>query len=467
MANFRCVLGRLALGGLLLPLGMTGCTAQFREQPRSAVSSADSAAGDVLSQGSPLDEAWRKPAAWPARWGRTRNSLPGRWGVTQIITGPIGAMRQGEESARRMEQQMRDDSDLLIAARRSPWSRSDAIIRGEGPGSFLFESLKPKERVYPGPTSPAMYLKFVSGTRVPNAERGRVAVDMQRTWFAFYDPAPGTGVSEETDTPPRLAIVLPGMFGTPWGIVDQSVHGLRARGWSVLRLLAHPSRFTERRRFNLIDDQTLPAQAQAIADITGDRAAECAYAVEEAMARVAELRPRVAAAPRMVVGMSGGAMVLPTVVARNPDAYCGAVFIGGGADFLRIAAESNYAEWIDALSFRWNPPAGPDSWARLEALYRERAPLDPLRTAGALKGKPVLMLHASADRAVPAELGDELWRRLGEPERWVTDTGHELLFLSLPSVLPKVMDWMERSLPASQDSAGSAPNQAEIPPRRG
>jgi len=464
------------LGGLLLPLTLAGCTAQFRQQPRSALTSGDSSAADSVggvgagSQASPLDDAWRKPAAWPARWGRTRNSLPGRWGVTQIITGPIGAMRQGDESARRMEEQMRNDSSLLIAARRSPWSRSDAIIRGEGPGSFLFESLKPKERVYPGPTAPVIYLKFVSGTRVPDAERGRVAVDMQRTWFAFYDPAPGTAGPEGQDTPPsppRLAIVLPGMFGTPWGIVDQTVHGLRARGWSVLRLLAHPSRFTERRRFNLVDDQTLPAQAQAIADITGDRAAECAYAVEEAMARIAELRPRVAAAPRMVVGMSGGAMVLPTVVARNPDAYAGAVFIGGGADFLRIAVESNYAEWIDALSFRWNPPVGggrPDSWARLKALYRERAPLDPLRTATALRGKPVLMLHASADRAVPAELGDELWRRLGEPERWVTNSGHEILFLSVPTVLPKVMDWMERSLPAppappgGSDSARSAPN---------
>ena len=96
--------------------------------------------------------------------------------------------------------------------------------------------------------------------------------------------------------------------------------------------------------------------------------------------------------------MSGGAMVLPTVIARNPNAYSAAVLIAGGADYLQVAMESNYATWIDALRFR--QPGGDclstDCSTRLYAAHRQCAALDSFYTAGSLRGKPTLMLHAKA-----------------------------------------------------------------------
>lgn len=430
--------------------GVGGCVASYHTQGGEGDPQSTAELSQPVEVATELEDAWRKPETWPPRWGRRGGgvgagggqssgppSVPGRWGVIEVIRGPIQSMRQSEESARRVQEQMLDDSAALLAARRAAWTFSDVTVRGEGPGSYIFETVPRQPGTYAGPTSPSIYLKFISGSRDPSSVRGRSVVNMQRSWLAFYDPAP----SAPKPPQPRLAIILPGMFGTPWGIVDQAVHGLRARGWHVLRLLAHPSRFTERTTFRLNDDDRLPDQARAIARLTGDRAAECAYAIEEAMLKVVEMRPELARTPRLAIGMSGGAMVLPTVVARNPDAYGSAVLIAGGADYLRIAAESNYAEWINALRFRWE---GPENWPRLYELYRAAAPLDPLYTASALRGKPVLMLHAAEDRAVPAALGDELWQRLGTPERWVSNVGHELIFLSLPGVWPRVMDWAEQ-----------------------
>jgi alpha-beta hydrolase superfamily lysophospholipase len=210
-------------------------------------------------------------------------------------------------------------------------------------------------------------------------------------------------------------------------------------------MLSHPSRFTEQGTFAVADDADMDEVARTISGALCDRAAECAYAVEEVVEALAEQRPRLAGMPRVALGMSGGAMVLPTVVARNADAYCGAVLIAGGADYLHIAMDSNYASWIDALRFR--RPGGAilsdGCSSKLCSAYRRCAALDSYYTAAALRGKPTLMLHGTADRAVPAALGDLLWERAGRPERWSFDVGHELLFLGLPMQLDRIGRWLD------------------------
>jgi predicted esterase len=214
-------------------------------------------------------------------------------------------------------------------------------------------------------------------------------------------------------------------------------------------MMSQPSRFTERADFELNAGGDLKAQAQRIAEVFDDRAAKCAYAAQAAFAHLEEKRPDLAKLPRTAIGFSGGAMTLPTVVAREEGRYAAGIMVGGGCDFWLMNQRSSYRQMIDAIHEKWDGPSPTDQdRAQLDALYLENAPLDSYHTAAALKGKPVLMIHATADLAVPAPLGDLLWERLGKPERWLQDgQGHETLFMFLPPQFDKMMDWLDKAAP--------------------
>jgi hypothetical protein len=125
--------------------------------------------------------------------------------------------------------------------------------------------------------------------------------------------------------------------------------------------------------------------------------------------------------------------------------------VAGGADLWLISTRSNYGEMlVHALDVTWAGGKPDEALQRsLDAEYLKSAPLDPFHTARALKGKPVLMIHGSADLAVPAALGDVLWERLGQPERISMAVGHELLFMNLPTMLPKLCEFLRKSTTSS------------------
>jgi fermentation-respiration switch protein FrsA (DUF1100 family) len=113
---------------------------------------------------------------------------------------------------------------------------------------------------------------------------------------------------------------------------------------------------------------------------------------------------------------------------------------------------SNYASWVQAIQFDW-VGGEPDRSRRdrvmesLSEAYLEHAPLDGYSLAPQLRDKPVLVLHGSTDKAVPAAYGDQLWERLGEPERWVFPVGHEILFVTLNAQTARIMRWLDEHLP--------------------
>ncbi|MFG0258901.1 MAG: alpha/beta hydrolase family protein [Phycisphaerales bacterium JB041] len=281
---------------------------------------------------------------------------------------------------------------------------------------------------------------------VSASEAADGAYALERTAFALYTP------SDDADTAEGRGVVvlLPGMFGTPEPVIDSVVGQLRGRGWHVVRMLTHSSRFTQRAEYVLVPGGDIGGVAAEIAGVLGDRAAECAMAVEAACGYFAKASPGLPVDRRVALGMSGGGMILPTVVAREREAYKAAVFIGAGCDFAAIAMDSNYADWIDAVRVTWeSEPAAEDRAAFTEA-YRAAATLDSYHTAPAMRDIPALMLHGMGDRAVPAATGDLLWRRLGEPERWTVPAGHEVLFLAyLPSRAADVLDWIEGAVTPS------------------
>lgn len=474
------------VSGLLAAGGLGGCMTVYKPALVPAAHAVDRAAldaGDGLPAGvagpsipappdgaapSWGDEAWAKEAAWPERvrvwsglrWETLRETGIRPRGIVERLDGPLQPMSRGDAAAKRLERELVEDIGTLTSRWRRRWSeRSVVTVSGEGPGAFVF--LGGRGAAGGGgegesTNRPAFHLKFLSGTEFPAAPGGPgPVIKVQRTWFAFYEPLAG---ATSAGGPAGVAVVLPGMFGTPKNVVDGLVTRLRSRGWAVLRMLAHPSRFTEKQVLT-VGPGPLDGPAAEIASVLTDRAAECAYAVQAANLYLWQEYPLLRQRPRVLVGMSGGALVLPTVMAREPKAYAGAVLVAGGVDYLQVALTSNYAAWIDAVSVKFDPPR--PSSERVTALrraYLEKALLDPAATARVLAGKPVLMVHASEDKAVPAELGDELWTIAGKPERWVFGVGHELLFLALPWHLDRMAEWIDRGFaaPAAKPGAGAA-----------
>ncbi len=258
------------------------------------------------------------------------------------------------------------------------------------------------------------------------------------------------------------------MFGTPTDQIVALVRRMRQEGYSVLRMMSQPSRLTESITYALPLEGDIAAAVPPIAADLTDRAAEAAYAVESAVLYAKQERPELRNLPRFGVGMSGGAMLLPIVLAREPRAYSGAVSIAGGVDYLRILTTSNYANMIDAVRVKWtgaaapktpppanDPPAVPAPSAKrldeLAALYRAAAPLDSSNLVGALKTVPWLLIHGTSDKAVPASTGEELWELLGKPERIVIKGGHEWVFFSLSGKFDAIADWVnKRASPADK-----------------
>lgn len=438
------------------------------------------------------NEVWMKPEAWPARWavwsGLRRSTLansPVRpMGIVTTVRGPVRAMRAGPETQQKIEQEQTSDVAQLMYRRRVRVAEGVVRFEGEGRGSFVF--LSRDEREEGGgepPIKAAMYLKFISGREVPMSrslaepgsgvrrlwgddrkvdddkdgqEEATRLVQIQRTWFAYYDPTPGVNGSS-AEKPKGVAVLMPGLFGTPDNVILPLIREMQARGWGVLRMLAHPSRFTERVVFEINKGDDLDEKGALIADILTDRAAECAYSVHAALLYLRQEKPGTAGLPTTLIGMSGGAMVLPTVMARDPGQFQSAVVIAGGADYLRIALESNYTGWIDAVKVKIAEEIDtPELRAALVKAYQKHAPLDTTQTTRVLRVLPTLMVHGTTDRAVPAHLGDESWELAGRPERWVYEVGHELLFFSLPWQIERMADWIEQHTPKPRAKGGSA-----------
>jgi predicted esterase len=157
--------------------------------------------------------------------------------------------------------------------------------------------------------------------------------------------------------------------------------------------------------------------------------------------------------PTALIGMSGGAMVLPVVYTLNPDSYDAAVLIAGGANSMLINATTNYDKMIDAVRFDFDPSTpeidgslGRELLETLEERYLENTKLDAAHTAKEMTGIPILQLHASKDKAVPSRSGDLLHEALGQPERWTYPVGHELIFAALPIQVPKIHKWLVGAL---------------------
>lgn len=353
--------------------------------------------------------------AWPDRLG----SSPG---VLHEYAGPAAGW-YGRTIYRDSTGRVRDDADAV--------SRLCESI-GIDPAALSYEqrsahiaAVRPPRNGEPG--DGFRYAVFASAQPA-----GSDGARLHRTWFRFRSPDGARG----------LAVVMPGMLGTPHQFVDRFEQALLGEGWAVLRMLVPPSRSTEHLPA-LIDIREPEPSIRLLAAELDQRTAECAYAVEAGCEWAESAEPKLVELPRVLIGMSGTGMMASAVLARETSAFDASVIIGSGANAFAILRESSYAEMLDSVSVTWEPAApGSERLDDLDAMYLRAASLDAYTLAPAVSGVPTLLVHGSADRAVPARTGDLLWERLGRPERWTTPVGHELLFVRTLLQIPEIIRWL-------------------------
>ena len=390
---------------------------------------------------------------------------PARWGVDVVTEGTtVGIIVELDHPASQLVPAHLSRFHRLRTGE-TEYSDSQALAAGmgmdqpykfqpEGPGCYLFVHQPPLDESVPTPSKdqePDLAFKFISAQRTSEAaDHGTEdQIELERTWLTYRSP------TKEQDSA-GLVVLLPGMFGTPEPVINGVEKYLRAKGWSVLRMLSHPSRFTQRQQFAVVGGDEAKVAGE-IAHMFDTRAAEAAYAASASVRFVHDRYPGDADKPVVLLGMSGGAMVLPTVYAFEPSLYSAGVLIAGGGNFLEINIRSNYSKWIDSIDLDGDP-SDPEiqeperaQLQELARLYMTMSKLDSLHTAESMRGVPVLMLHGSTDKAVPASTGDALYQALGKPERWVYPVGHELIFAGLPLQVPKIEKWIRGQVLDAED----------------
>lgn len=384
---------------------------------------------------------------WPARWGensKARGTIVALDPTTRLQPIHFSRYHQGRSTPDDYT-----DASLLATAMgiKDPFK-----FKVEGPGSFIFIEDPIDDSPLKDP--PDLAFKFISAqhavaeANVSNDQEDHIA--LQRTWFTYRDPKAGKDLQ-------GTIVLLPGMFGTPEPIVDAAERYWHTKGYAVLRMLSHPARFTQHLTLSYLDGRAESVASQA-ARSADQRIAECAYATEAALDYVIGKRDALEDKPVVLVGMSGGAMALPGVYAYDPERYDAAVLIAGGANFLRIMIDSNYRDWIDAIMIDFDPSSDslgqptPELVDTLSDRYLELTKLDAYKTAPLMREIPVLILHASNDKAVPSSTGDLLYEQLGKPERWTYPLGHELIFAGLPTQIPRINTWLTKHLHPSADT---------------
>lgn len=225
---------------------------------------------------------------------------------------------------------------------------------------------------------------------------------------------------------------------------------LLARGWAVVGCSS--ATISTDRLLNEVIDLRDRGEA-ALREYGVLAAGECdkvlagyAYGWEVALEMVERYYPEIPTHPCVMAGFSFGAIMTPPGAARLGHRVDAAVLVGGGTNLLGILTETpviNFPIRVrDAKGVRRATPVELD---RINQVYLEHAQLDGHRTARALAGKSVLMLHAELDGWVPAKYGRDLWEQAGRPERWRGPFGHMLMFYFLGHQARPIADWVDRA----------------------
>ncbi len=377
---------------------LAGCTTHLDPARDSAISA------------EPFPPGWVWPARDTTTADRLRTELPSRVPVVRVLLGKLGQISR-----------MVRTEEVLIAAERA------------GPG-LLVESKKAG--------SDATTLQFVSHD--PLLEPAAAEGDVLDRFIGVHDGHIAT--LRRPKGPSRgTTVVYHGLGG--FLITGVLADTLVDHGWTVLEAW-FPLLYVDPVCVRVTSDDP-PGATIAGADLAmlvDSHLSEHAYATEAMLDRVRQSDPTIDERPLVLIGFSGGGLILPAVHARLGDAVSGAIIGYAGANLPRVGHESFLTDGglrVDAG--RSHDPAHTRELV-LDA-YQARTRLDPYNAATLLADKPVLMFHASMDRIVPSATGEVLYERLGTPTRLTTHAGHRVSVILLLREMDRICAWLDERFP--------------------
>lgn len=159
--------------------------------------------------------------------------------------------------------------------------------------------------------------------------------------------------------------------------------------------------------------------------------------------------------PRVVVGASLGGFTAPAVCAGLDRAPNGVAFIDTGADAIDLFRHSPLPDARVVLLVLDTPsrpgqraPSARDlNPAEVADITREfdgASTLCPAALLPSLARTPALVVSATEDEIVRRASREALWEKLGRPERWQLNAGHEMLVYLLPHWGDEIAEWIDR-----------------------
>lgn len=383
----------------------------------------------------------------------------------------LSSIRWPERDTSKLDQIVADTPDIIRLYRSGPdlppetpdrvrraVERPLASVRfNERLGVGVLRELANRDRPAGAPGNALRFVSYSTYPIQPEDERGN-----PWRWFLRSQAGVGEGFPRVINEEQVLSVLGSGLrmqvIDPPDGVARRGLvvhlHGLGSRryeapvmdairndGWTILQVSTPRVWFYKPVRFSVRNHAEIDPVAREIAGLIDDQLAEPAYAVEAALAYLRTARPDVATRPCVLVGFSAGALFGPAVVARQPDAFDGAVLIGGGTNLLRISQTSDLTN--GGLQIDWSIASDRDRYGdELADAYARHAQLDPLKTSVALHGKPTLLVLAAVDSTVPASTAGSLHRTNPTAERIVLPVGHRLMFWLLDGQSRSITEWL-------------------------
>jgi len=140
------------------------------------------------------------------------------------------------------------------------------------------------------------------------------------------------------------------------------------------------------------------------------------------------------------LGLSLGGIKASLVSAVDERLKCSVLGLAGGsiADIAVLSREKDMKDYIKELIE--NGASSEDIRTELS----DKVATDPLKLAGHIDARNVLMYIAAFDRVVPRKCGDRLWEAIGKPEVIYLPSGHYSSFLFLPYAEAKSLNFFKK-----------------------
>ncbi len=242
-------------------------------------------------------------------------------------------------------------------------------------------------------------------------------------------------------TQPRgLAFILCGLGGLQHSSKMLGT-ALLEDGWAIVYLYTVMNAPDFKTKIELYSENQYATSAIELLDLKYCQVIAATNAIRHRMERQL---PLLESSPLALIGISAGALNTPAVYHEMKEDVDAVVLVAGGANLFDIIRKGAFTKW------RYTDDDGKtftnDELKSIAVEYLQQPSRDPYHLVPEIPRDKLLIVHAKFDAVVPAEYGDLLWKRAGQPERWIFYGGHLGLFMTFDKHAQGIADWLDERI---------------------